>query len=389
MVKVCYKYMYMNIRSTTPVLKKAFLGSFVVVIALVLTVTSVVSPVFADEYDERIKAIEGQINQYQQRAASLNEQAKSLQNAVDSLQAQQNTIQAQIDLSQAKYDQLVEQIRQTELRIAKNKETLRNTISSLYVNDDISPVEMLASSQNIGDYLDQQELRSSIKNKVSVTLKEIKKLKKSLETKRDEAKRVLDDQKQQKSLLAAKQAEQAQLLAQTQGNEAAYQSLIGSSNSQIASLRAQQAAANAARLRSSGGGSVVAGDPNKGGYPSNWANAPQDSLVDSWGMYNRECVSYTAWRVHQAYGNMPYWGGRGNANQWPGNARAAGIPTGSTPRVGSVAVMSGGYYGHVAWVESVNGNTITVSQYNWGVRGEYSEMTVSASLFDTYIYFGG
>jgi peptidoglycan DL-endopeptidase CwlO len=389
MLKVCYKYMYMNIRSTTPVLKKALLGSFIVVSAIVLTVTSVVSPVFADQYDDKIKAIEGQISQYQQRAASLNEQAKSLQTAVDSLQAQQNTIQAQIDLSQAKYDQLVEQIRQTEIRIEKNKTTLRNTIANLYVNDAISPVEMLASSQNIGDYLDQQELRSSIKNKVSVTLKEIKKLKKSLETKRDEAKKVLDDQKQQKNLLAAKQAEQAQLLAQTQGNEAAYQALIGSSNSQISSLRAQQAAANAARLRSSGGGSVVAGDPNKGGYPSTWANAPQDSLVDSWGMYNRECVSYTAWRVHQAYGNMPYWGGRGNANQWPGNARAAGIPTGSTPRVDSVAVMSGGYYGHVAWVEAVNGNTITVSQYNWGVRGEYSEMTVSASLFDTYIYFGG
>ena len=71
---------------------------------------------------------------------------------------------------------------------------------------------------------------------------------------------------------------------------------------------------------------------------------------------------------------MPYWGGRGNANQWDDNARSAGIPVDSTPRPGSVAVSNSGYYGHVMWVESVNPNgTINVSQYNWGLDGRYSE----------------
>lgn len=379
----------MNIWSTTPVLKKITTLSlvFLMMFGFVFSIGS--QTVFADEYDQKIKAIESQISGYQQQAAQLRDQANTLQNAVNALQAQQNTIQAQIDLSQARYDQLVQQIKDTEIKIAKNKTALSKTISDLYVNDKVSPIEMLASSKNIGDYLDQQEYRGSIKKKVEKTIKDIKALKVSLEKKRDEAKKVLDDQKSQKELLAAKQAEQASLLAQTQGNEAAYNSMINTSNGQINSLREQQKAANAARLRSSGGGSVVAGDPGKGGYPSVWANAPQDSLVDNWGMYNRECVSYAAWKVHQRYGNMPYWGGRGNANQWPGNARAAGIPTGSSPRVGAVAVMSGGYYGHVAWVEAVHGDTITVSQYNWGVAGEYSEMTVSAGAFDTYIYFGG
>lgn len=379
----------MNIRSTTPVLKKVSTLSIVGIVAFSLVFASFSHTVFADEYDQKIKAIESQISSYQQQAAQLRDQANTLQNAISGLQAQQNTIQAQIDLSQTKYDQLVQQIKDTEVKIEKNKTALSRTISDLYVNDKVSPIEMLASSKNISDYLDQQEYRGSIKKKVEKTIKDIKALKISLEKKRDEAKKVLDDQKSQKDLLAAKQAEQANLLAQTQGNEAAYNNMINSGNGQIASLREQQKAANAARLRSSGGGSVVAGDPGKGGYPGVWANAPQDSLVDNWGMYNRECVSYAAWKVHQRYGNMPYWGGRGNANQWPGNARASGIPTGSTPKVGSVAVMSGGYYGHVAWVEAVNGNTITVSQYNWGVAGEYSEMTVSASAFDTYIYFGG
>ena len=38
-----------------------------------------------------------------------------------------------------------------------------------------------------------------------------------------------------------------------------------------------------------------------------------------------QCVSYTAWKVYQKNGYMPYWGGVGNANQWPGNADSAGI----------------------------------------------------------------
>jgi surface antigen len=46
-----------------------------------------------------------------------------------------------------------------------------------------------------------------------------------------------------------------------------------------------------------------------------------------------------------------------------------------------------GYYGHAMYVEGVNANgTIRVSQFNWGIRGEYSEMTVSSSGL-TYIYF--
>ncbi len=378
----------MKLQSTTLVMKRFATSTLIVASAITLTFTSVTTPVYADRYDDQIRAIERQVSGYQAQAAQLGAQADSLQNTVNELQAQQNTIQAQVDLSQAKYDQLVAKIKDTEGKIARNKDILKETLTELYVNDKVSPIEMIASSKNIGDYLDQQEYRNTMRDRVEGSINEIKKLKIQLEQKRDDAKKVLDDQNYQKAALVAKKAEQANLLAQTQNNEAAFQGLIGQQNSQISSLRAQQATANSSRLRS-GGGNVTAGDYSKGGYPGYLAGAPQDSIVDPWGMYNRECVSYTAWRVQQQYGYMPYWGGRGNANQWPSAARAAGIPTGSTPRVGSVAIMNIGSYGHSAWVESVNGNTVRVSQYNWGIRGEYSEMTISASSFDTYIYFGG
>ena len=105
-------------------------------------------------------------------------------------------------------------------------------------------------------------------------------------------------------------------------------------------------------------------------------------------MYSRECVSYAAFKVASTYGWPNYWArGGNNANQWPGNADRYGIHRGSTPKVGSVAVMMSGYYGHVAWVEEVHGNRIVVSDYNSDMRGNYARYETSASAFDTYIYF--
>jgi len=162
---------------------------------------------------------------------------------------------------------------------------------------------------------------------------------------------------------------------------AALASLDAAQQQEIAKLQAAQLVANRGLE-----GVTVTGDSDHGGYPAKWDDAPQDSMLDSWGMYNRECVSYTAWKVYQTYGDMPYWGGVGNANQWVGDAEHAGIPVSSTPRVHSVAISMRGYYGHAMWVEAVNGDMIYVSQYNYDLNGHYSEMWVNGSDF-TYIYF--
>jgi surface antigen len=150
---------------------------------------------------------------------------------------------------------------------------------------------------------------------------------------------------------------------------------------EIAQWQAAQLAANRSL-----DGTVVASSSDQNDYPANWADAQQDSTLDSWGMDNRECVSYTAWKVYQTYGYMPYWGGVGNANEWPGDAKRAGIPTGSTPQVDSVAISMSGYYGHAMWVEKVSGDMIYVSQYNYDLHGHYSEMWVNGSQF-IYLYF--
>ena len=123
-----------------------------------------------------------------------------------------------------------------------------------------------------------------------------------------------------------------------------------------------------------------------GGYP--WADAPfPNSMPDPWGMYKRQSVSYTAWKIDSTGRFMPYWGGRGNANQWDDNARAAGIPVDGNPRVGDVAVNNSGFYGQVMYVEEIIDSTkIKVSQYNASWDGNYSTAVVSIAALQ-FIHF--
>ncbi len=346
--------------------------------------------VSADKYDDQINAIRAQVSQLQAKASELSAKASTIQTAVDALTAEKNAIQAQIDLSQAKYDKLTSDIVTNKQKLADNQVALGKIIANLYVDDKISPLEMIASSKNVGEFVDRQEYRTSVSDQLGKTIDAVKKLKEQLEKDQKQVEAVLADQKNQRGALAAKEAEQQNLLNQTRGEEAAYNQLTSQKNSEINALRSQQAAEIRSRASSSGYKSLP-GDPNRGGYPAAWMSASMNSCsADPWGMCKRQCVSYTAFKVDQAYGNMPNWGGYGNANQWGNNARAIGVPVSSVPKAGTVGVQYSGYYGHVAWIESVNDDgTLTISQFNANWSGEYSRWVVDRSFFNEYIYFGG
>ncbi len=112
-----------------------------------------------------------------------------------------------------------------------------------------------------------------------------------------------------------------------------------------------------------------------GGYPEKWCNRPLDSVVDTWGMYNRECVSYTAYRVAHSGRHMPY--GFGDANKWPAAAKAKGIAVDYSPRAGDVAIDMAGDHGHSMYVEWINDNgTLHISEYNKNKTGTYAEEDV-------------
>lgn len=349
--------------------------------------TASFSFVSADKFQSQINTLTKDSNNRQALSNQLGVEANSLSDAISKLQAQIDAKQAAINQDQREITKLKAQIEQAQKELDKQRKVLGESIKTMYLEGDISTVEMLATSKNLSDYFDKQQYRETVQNKIKTTLDKITQLKLDLNTKKEKTEEILAQQQELKNQLVSQRAQKHHLLSLNQNQRSALDQTIRSNNSKIAALRAAQAAANRAL---SGGRGVSAGDPGHGGYPSVWANSPQDSMLDNWGMYNRECVSYTAWKVYQAYGYMPYWGGHGNANEWPGNARASGIPTGSTPRTRSVAIWNVGYYGHAMWVEAVNGDgSLWVSQYNYDYQGHYSEMYVSPSMASnlTYIYF--
>lgn len=343
------------------------------------------SHVFARDYEAEIKAKEQEASKYNSEASRLGEMADNLQSELDKINSQITAIQGQIADSQKKIDNLNAQIKRNEILIKQRRKAMGQVLADMHVDDQISPLEMLASSNSIGDYIDKQEQRSSLRTSLNGKIKEIKALQKKLEENKKLVENTLRDQEAQRNVLSSKQSEKAKLVADTKNDQNAYSALAQKRNSEVAKLREEQAAANRRALGN--GVSIPGGIPGGGGYPGVWANAPLDAYVDPWGLYTRECVSYVAWKIHSTGRYVPHFGGAGNANQWPSTAARHGISSGSTPKAGAAAVMNIGYYGHVMYVESVNGDgTITVSDYNFAWDGLYRNYTRSASGL-TYVYF--
>ncbi len=355
-------------------------------LAIVLIVSAVIVPrVRADEFDEKINALKQESAQVQANKDQLGAQAASVQDEINRLQGEISALQAQIQANQTKRDELTVKIAEAEAELQRQRDLLGENIKAMYLEGEISTLEMLASSKDLSDFVDKQQYRSSVESKIKSTLEKINALKKQLNDQKTEVEKLLADQQIMQGQLATQQAEQAHILALNQQEQSNLNSQLQANNARISELRSQQAAENAKRFR---GYSIIAGNNGNDTYPNAWRNSPQDSLLDNWGMYNRECVSYTAWKVYASGRHMPYWGGVGNANQWPGNARAAGIPVDSVPRAGDVAVAYWGYYGHVMYVESVNANgTINISQYNWDYNGTYSEIYNFSPAGLSFIHF--
>lgn len=83
------------------------------------------------------------------------------------------------------------------------------------------------------------------------------------------------------------------------------------------------------------------------------------------------------------WGNCTWWVAQrravtwlGNGGEWYANARAQGYAVGNKPLAGAILVRGGGGgYGHVAYVESVDGTSFTISEMNVSGLGQLTTRT--------------
>lgn len=347
----------LNSIKQTPLHKIPTSRLFISIAAVIISSALIVGTVSADQFDQKIGQIQAETAVLSAQNSTLAVEAAGFQATIETLANQITTLEAQIAANEAER-------RTLEAEIVQHRSILGQNIRAMYLEDEISTFEVLASSNNLSTFMDKEQYRNEVKDKIAQTIDRINQLKKRIEG-------IIASQQAAQIQLDAQRAEQARLLALNQQQRAALDAEIKNNSAEISKLRSEQAAANA-RLFGNGIRNVA----DNSGYP--WAGvAFPNTMADPWGMYKRQCVSYTAWKVANSGRDMPYWGGRGNAKNWDDNARAAGIPVDTSPRVGDVAVSNTGTYGHVMYVEAVFGDgTIYVSQYNASWTGTYSEARI-------------
>lgn len=383
----------MQQKQTSPYirLKKAITAAIAVVVLI-----GFYTPVYADEYDEKIKAVNAEIAAQNQRIGELRAQGDTLRNQTQIIRSEIAAAQHRLRLAQAEYDQLTVKLDKAQADMLQRRQALAANVRAIYQEGQTTGLEILASSRSLGDFIDKQQYMQSIRDSIQESVREIAALKVQLEADRKIQKIRMSEQAAAQDALNERVSQLETLIAQTRGEEATYRSLAASNKEKVRKLKEQQQAALAARYANNmptGGASCGGGYPADRPSPSGmrWGcNYAQDNTWDNWGMYNRQCVSYTAYKVAASGRYMPYWGGVGHAWQWPGNARRAGIPVDNNPRVGDVAIIPKSWdvpYGHAMYVERVYDNgDIFVSQYNINWQGEYSTMKIPKAGIE-FIHF--
>lgn len=105
------------------------------------------------------------------------------------------------------------------------------------------------------------------------------------------------------------------------------------------------------------------------------------------GGYNGGYPGQCTWYVNYKRPGLP--NGMGNGGQYLANARAKGLSTGSVARSGSLIVTTeNAYYGHVAYVESVNGSKVTITEMNYAGPYIVTRRTLSVDdpVIKGYVY---
>ena len=350
--------------------------AFITALMLFVGTFSTYSYVLADRFDDQIKQLQAENSQKQTKVAALSVEADTLQGVIAGMQNQINGLQQQISDNQVKNAALKQKITEAEIELQKQRELLGQTIKAMYLEGDISTLEMLASSKDLSEFVDKQQYRNAVKDKIKSTLDKITELKLQLNAQKEEIERLLKEQTVLQQQISAQKAEQNRLLNLNQAEQAAYNDQIKDNKSKISDLKRQQVLENIKLF----GGGTQPGIPGGGNYP--WGNAYcvytnqvsgscpnydwyfNGNAWDPWGMGFRNCTSWLAYKL--AADGKTGFNYLGNAAQWPSGAAARGfsVDYGQGARVGDAAVSPRGYYGHIMYVEAVNGDQVIVSDYN-------------------------
>ena len=375
-------------------MKKKIVATLLLSTIALTSFGSVVS-VKANDTDSQIAAQDSLINEIAAKQAAAQAEVDAIQAQVDTIRAEQERLTAENERLEAESQRLIAEIEQLTADIISRDGALKEQARSAQTDGSASSyINTILDSKSIVDAVSRVNAMREIVSANNRMLEQQKADKEALAKKQEEnqeaintvwnnQQKLAEDQKALEAQEAALQVAQLNLAAEKATAEDTKANLLA--QKAAAEAAARQAAARQAayeeeqrRIQEAQQQPVtpVAPETSVASTPStpaastpstSVASTPSTPVTTTPITYssagNTYPVGQCTWGAKQAapwVGN--YWG---NAGQWLGSARAAGFSTGSTPRVGAVAVWTNSYYGHVAVVTAVNGSQIQVVESNY------------------------
>lgn len=167
-------------------------------------------------------------------------QVRTLAKEIDTLDNEINSAQKNLDITNKDIESIKSELSETrayistlEQTIRAQKSLIREYVSSLYVQKDVSLFEVVLSQNQLSDLLGSVQKTGVMQDSIteSITLitakeKEIVSEKQHLFDKEEELMALKQSQEQQKSLLQQTQEDKETLLAQTKGQQSEYEALL-------------------------------------------------------------------------------------------------------------------------------------------------------------------
>jgi len=199
---------------------------FSLIIFLANNNTTNIDATTESELKSNVDAINEQLETGEAKLASLESQVDSLQNKLAILATQITQINAQIKKTELELEDLSIQLDKAEAEETRQKGILADNLRNLYINGNVSTLDLILASEDFSDFVNQQEYLDKLKNSVTSSTQKVVELKKQIAADKQKQEDLLAKQQSQKKDLRDNQTAQQELLDKTKGQEAAYQNLV-------------------------------------------------------------------------------------------------------------------------------------------------------------------
>nr|WP_306809104.1 CHAP domain-containing protein [Ligilactobacillus murinus] len=401
---------------------KKMITSTVALSMLAVSVLNTTTAVSADAVSDTQNAIntnKSETDKLLKDIASANADNIKLQEQISDNTEKIEKLKTDIDQSNEKIDKLNGQIEGAKVEVEKRTEALKGQLVALQKKsgDTVSGniyLDFVINSENFSDLVSRTFTVNKLNQANKEALNDVKEAKDQYTSLLNEQEKTKANLQSDKSELETKQNDLKSMKEKSDQQQADLNKKIEDNKATLVALQSQyEEAANAVKLaQDKANATAQVADAKKENKNDNKATENK-TTSEATSSSNAGSISQGDGSAHGIVAGNTYpwgqctwyvkqvapWAGNnwGNGGQWGSSAAAAGFRVDHSPAAGSIIVFlpgqsvggqwtADGAYGHVAYVESVNGNSVTISQGGMGFSNPAGPNTQTISGAGSYIY---